>query len=1032
MQRTYSKTRIWRPGAAVLGLLGALTAIPPQAHSEPPEVAAQPSSTDTRPDAASLDMARDLIKDGQYSEAASLARSFLAPEEARSGPDSPQVADVLDVIVEAERLAGKVKDEGTRALARRAIAIREMAFGAGHPEVARSVNNLANLLVESGDYVAARPLYERVLAIQERELGPDHLLVGKTLNNFANLICDMGDYAGSRPLYERALRIKEKALGPEDPQLISTLIGLGILLRLTGEYTEARRYSERAVQIAERKLRPGHPRRGSTLGTLASISYETGDFAEAKGLLERALALQERELEPDHPDVAATLGDLANLAKEAGDFKAARSLYEKALGIQARSLEPESAYLVPILDSLGEVLLEQGDFDAARAHFERGLRILESQFGPGHPDVADSLGHLAGLLERTGELPAARALLERGLRIREDVLGPGHPLVAASLASLARVAARSGDRAAAMDLAHRAEAIGRQHLRVITRELPERQALRYAATRPAGLAIEMEVAAGAQKDPAWTRTAWDDLIRSRALVLDEMAARQRSVLAAEDSAGRNLMADLASARVKEAALLVRGLEAQEPASYRRLLDDARNEKERLEKRLAEKSVLFQRERSRRDLGLSDVVTSRPADTAIVAYALTRPQRDAPGQNPPAYLAFVLGPSGDAPSVVRLGAAGRVDDLVARWRASVAAEPSALPGVAGMDEDKTRRVGTDLRALIWDPIISGLQGAARVFIVPDGSLNLVSFAALPARARGYLVETGPLIHYLSSETDLVRDAPALDGESGLLAVGGPDFDGRPESTLLAAAKGNLRETATGPFRGSGTACKERQALRFDPLPGARREAHEVADVWIRRHPGRTDAVQTLEGVKASKQNLKRLAPKFSVVHVATHTFFLEEACLPAHLAHASENPLLLSGLAFAGANHHDQAGSAAAASDSILTAEEIASMDLSRVGWMVLSGCETGLGKIHPGEGVLGLRRALRVAGVPTLIMSLWKAKDEPTRLWMRRLYERRFSGLSTPEAVRAASLDIIAERREAGDAAHPFFWGAFVAAGDWR
>lgn len=1023
MPSTPKKTRGW-PGAVVLGLLSILCA----SAASP----TQPAPTDPAPEIASpLAHARDLIKDGRFAEAASLARSLLAPEEAKGGPDSPPVADILDVIVEAERLAGNFKDEGTRALARRSIAIREAAFGAEHPEVARSVNNLANLLVESGDYFGAKPLYERVLAIQERELGPHDPLVGKTLTNFANLISDMGDYPGSLPLYERALRIKEKAFGTDDPQLISTLIGLAILHRLTGEYTEARHYSERAVQIADVKLRPGHPRRASTLATLASISYETGDFVEAKSLLERALSLQERELEPDHPDIAATLGDLANLAKEAGDLKAARALYEKSLDIQTRSLEAESAYLVPILNSLGEVLVEQGDLDAARTYFERGLRILEEEFGPDHPDVADSLAHLARLLVSKGEMSGARTLLERGLRIREEVLGPAHPLVAASLVDLARIAARSGDGAAAMDLAHRAETIGRQHLRLIIRELPERPALRYAATRPAGLSTEMETAAK-RRDPALIRTAWDDLIRSRALVLDEMAARQRSGLAAEDPAVRKQMADLASARAREAALLVRGLEAQEPASYRRLVDNARNEKENLEKKLAERSAQFQRERSRRELGLSDIVKFRPAGTAIVAYALTQLQRDVQIQNPPAYFAFILGPSGDTPRVVRLGGTGKLDDLVARWRASVAAEPSALPGVAGLDEDATRRVGDELRAGIWDPVVPYLKGASRVFIVPDGSLNLVSFAALPARAGQYLVETGPLIHYLSSETDLIRDTRPVDTDTKLLAVGGPDFDGQPESHVLAAAKMDLRKPTSGPFRGSGSGCKDHQSLRFEPLPGAQREAHEVADIWIRKHPDRPGAVQTLDGVEASKQNLKRLAPGFGVVHVATHTFFLDEDCLPAQVAQVSENPLLLSGLAFAGANHHSQADTTDVAYDSILTAEEIASMDLSGVGWMVLSGCETGLGRIHPGEGVLGLRRALHVAGVPTLIMSLWKAKDEPTRLWMRHLYEKRLSGLSTPEAVRAASLDIIAERRKAGDAAHPFYWGAFVAAGDWR
>ena len=145
----------------------------------------------------------------------------------------------------------------------------------------------------------------------------------------------------------------------------------------------------------------------------------------------------------------------------------------------------------------------------------------------------------------------------------------------------------------------------------------------------------------------------------------------------------------------------------------------------------------------------------------------------------------------------------------------------------------------------------------------------------------------------------------------------------------------------------------------------------------------------------------------------------------------DNPLLLSGLALAGANHRQSAGPDE--EDGILTAEEIASLDLSGVEWAVLSACETGVGDVRAGEGVFGLRRAFQVAGAGTLIMSLWSVEDEPAREWMKALYEGRLArGLDTAAAVRAASLQVLNDRRRKHESTHPFYWAGFVAAGDWR
>jgi CHAT domain-containing protein len=118
---------------------------------------------------------------------------------------------------------------------------------------------------------------------------------------------------------------------------------------------------------------------------------------------------------------------------------------------------------------------------------------------------------------------------------------------------------------------------------------------------------------------------------------------------------------------------------------------------------------------------------------------------------------------------------------------------------------------------------------------------------------------------------------------------------------------------------------------------------------------------------------------------------------------------------------------------VLTAEEVAALNLSGVEWAVLSGCDTGVGEVRVGEGVFGLRRAFQVAGAKTLIMSLWSVEDQATQQWMTALYEGRFmKGLDTAQAVHQSSLRVLQQRRVKDQSTHLFYWAAFVAAGDWR
>jgi CHAT domain-containing protein len=365
----------------------------------------------------------------------------------------------------------------------------------------------------------------------------------------------------------------------------------------------------------------------------------------------------------------------------------------------------------------------------------------------------------------------------------------------------------------------------------------------------------------------------------------------------------------------------------------------------------------------------------------------------------------------------------------------------------------------------------------VFVVPDGSLHLVNFAALPSAEGGVLLESGPLLHHVSAERDLVPEAPDVKAKGELLVLGGANFDETKLFAALAPPSGDgparspasdtadaqltarLDAAAASPdaatmFRGERAACGDLESIRFEALPGTLREAREVASLWRETAARREDdsGVSSLTGSRADETTLKRVIAGHRVVHLATHGFFLGSSCVsaldgsrgigglaetsvasdgPTVLPREAENPLRLSGLALAGANHREQAGPDE--DDGILTAEEIGALDLSDVEWAVLSACDTGVGDVRAGEGVFGLRRAFRIAGARTLILSLWSVDDESTREWMTALYAARLGArLSTAESVREASLTVLRHRRESGESTHPFYWAAFVAAGDWR
>jgi CHAT domain-containing protein len=167
----------------------------------------------------------------------------------------------------------------------------------------------------------------------------------------------------------------------------------------------------------------------------------------------------------------------------------------------------------------------------------------------------------------------------------------------------------------------------------------------------------------------------------------------------------------------------------------------------------------------------------------------------------------------------------------------------------------------------------------------------------------------------------------------------------------------------------------------------------------------------------------------ILHVATHGFFLPgrtdvvsgERTPTQSSDLAFENPLIRSGLAFAGANAR------AASDDGVLTALEAAGLDLWGTELVVLSACDTGVGEVRTGDGVYGLRRAIVLAGAESQVMSLWPASDAVTTELMEDYYKRVLDGEGRSAALREVQLRLLGSKKRN----HPFYWATFIAEGAW-
>jgi CHAT domain-containing protein/Flp pilus assembly protein TadD len=955
---------------------------------------------------------------GNYTLAIESLEKLKGIQERTLGREDPSYTATLNYLGDLYRIIGnyalaidsleKLKD------------IQGRTLGREDSDYAATLNNLGLLYQAMGNHTQAETYYLEAKAIREKALGREHPDYATTLNNLGGLYYTIGDYAWAGIHYLEAKAIREKALGKEHPNYAQTLNNLGALYYATGDYAQAENYHLEAKAIQEKVLGREHPDYATTLNGLGALYWAIRDHVRAESSLQEAKAIQERTLGRKHPNYATTLNNLGGLYHSMGDYARALSCYLEAKSIQEKILGREHSSYVLALNNLGGLYWAMGDYAQVESYWLEAKAIWGKALGREHPTYAMILDNLGSLYRVIGGHAQAESCYLEAKAIREKVLGREHPNYAGSTSNLSSLYQDMGNYPRALELK---EENSRLRINTVNRNFA------FFSARQRGLYwdsvsfdfVHSYSLSHFQSGPAANSLNYNNTLFSKGLLLRTSNAVRDAIYS---SGAPSLIA-----QYEELGGLRRRIQnLRSSGGSEEYIQELETQAEELDKSLSRDSAEYRNLKADLSMTWREVQAALGEDEAAIEFVAFQVY-DKKWTDKTVYAALVLRPGMEAPLWTALCNESQITEQLSRVQGRTSSEQARI---------LYDIFGQQLYDLVWGPLEGELEGVKRIYYSPSGLLHKISFAALPWGEGERLADKYDL--NLVSSTREAAERGEAGGLDRAVVYGGLKYGGDTEEDRaeMAAAAREYREMAV---------LAERERLDSVVVvsrgpPGERTrggawgelEASGGESLMVDGYLGERGIGRTLyQGVKGNEESFKGLdGKKTALIHVATHGYFLEDIRedegsreLVERLGggrRGLEDPLLRSGLILAGGNHAwtKKPVEGEELEDGILTAAEVAELNLVGTELVVLSACETGLGEVNNGEGVFGLQRAFKLAGVKTLVMSLWEVADGATGKLMEIFYRRWLGGEGKGEAFKGAQRELREQYPE------PYYWAAFV------
>ncbi len=970
--------------------------------------------------------------------------------QAQAGATSSDVNGLHLLGVQSYR-RGQYAEAAAQFERERAALIQQL--GSDHPDTLRSMVNLADSFGNLGRDVDALKLREEVLERRRVNLGPDHPDTLRSMNDLGLMsYLYLGRTADGLKLMEQSLALRRVKLGLDHPDTLEGMDLLATTYDVLIRDAEAVKLREETMVLRRGRLGADHPDTLFSMHVLAGSYANIGRAADALGLRLETLRLRQSGLGRDHPDTLFSMAALAGSYSSLGRHAEAVEVGEGVLALRRRRLGPGHRQTLNSMVQLAHCYRALGRFSAAIDLLEQALVLRRAALRPNEHEAIDNMRELALAYQQVGRAAEAMKLQEETLASYRFTAGPSHPDTLRSMGELASSYADRNRMAEARPLRREALAIIDRFAAGYQLLSREERSTALAQFRRDYVVFARELADDTDAYPE----AFSVIERGKARsLLEELTARQAiSSSGIPDAVATKLSGLRSQLESLDGRLSVGTGDVGGNVGLRADRDRVKGELDSLQSILVAEYPRYAAMTAVHTVSLKQGSALLPINAVFVSWML---------DDASAGVVLSLAPSGSVkvmranlgksltthassfrwltalPTGTEFAAAVRTGALTAWLDAGLLtiAEAEQRPANAelvqpsrymALREAALAAHGQWLAEVLLNPLETQIAGVEQWILSPDGVLATLPWDMLPfngkrlgAQKQITLVQSLSIYKLLKDrEAEYLRNDRTVD-RLPLLAVGGAIYDAdatavgcsdrRSGRSVSENVPSKIQFVTSRDGRANGPApdvqisMAYQEMLAFKPsnLPCSLDEVDSVSALIGGQKLTKADATETKLRQMSEAGSLARFRRLHFAVHGILNTSF---PSLSAILLGRTGNEV---------------------GNDGFITAGEWPAFNL-KSDLLVMSACETGVGKIISGEGVQGLPYALYLAGNRDTLLTLWPIDDEGASVFMRRFWAKLKAGRSHAEALVQTKREFMSGQA-GGQFVDPFYWAPFVLYG---
>lgn len=872
-------------------------------------------------------------------------------------------------------------------------------------DYATLLSNLGTLYTNLGDYKRAEKCHIDALNIRKSILGTNSIDYAISLNNLGTLYCELGNYISAKKYFIESLNIKQTILGNLHLNCAVTLSNLGVLYGYMGEYEEAERYVLEALDIRRHILGVNNVDYATSLHCLGSHRLGMGDYEQGEKHLLEALRIRKQVIGENHPDYAISLNNLGTFYSQIGNYDKAENYYIKALDIRKSIFGTTHPEYASSISNLGSLYDKMGEHLKAEQYKLEALRIRERILEENHPDYITSLNNLGAFYSNMGNYEQAKKYYQKAASIcySDTVNKPLKILVLNNLGELYLVL---GDEINAYLCLKQSFNIQKSLFLSSLDYMTENQRMQFWKTMQSKFDETYPIFAYKYhfSQPSISTFAYDNELFRKGLLLSSSNIIRQSIFESNDSILIEQWNELVG--IKQ---VIMNLEEKDPTSTN--LAHYKNQADSLEKIVTKSSAIFRETKQQQSITWDSIQQYLNPDEVAIEYFIAPLNEDST-----MYCALLLRHDSQYPELIPLCEEKEIVNCLSHNQTN---------DIYTFDTNSKT-----IFNLIWDKILPQIHEGETIYFSLAGLLHQIAIENIPYDQTHTMSDVYTMVR-LSSTREIVKKDKNIKHHTATI-YGGIFYD--VDKTSLLAESRNYDTEDMFAYRSISSTLPNRGSVLY--LPGTKKEAESIHSLLNSNNI--TSTLYTAS--KANEESFKSLSGKHrNILHIGTHGFYWEDSTARKQdyfsqriqlqmlgdnqLQKPSIDPLTRCGLLFAGSNialsgHSNDLPEGV--QDGILTAKEISLMDLRDADLVVLSACETAKGDITS-EGIFGLQRAFKMAGVQTIIMSLRKVNDQATQMLMTEFYTNWISkNQSKREAFKNAQNTVRAKFEE------PEYWAGFI------